>query len=74
MSEFTLHDGEDLIDYIKTPEDLEKFKRMKWLEQNEFNKPAKECIQAVIEYDHLYSDLKGLPRRKFLILGDPKLN
>ena len=74
MSDFVTYDGEDFIDYIKTPEDLEKFKRMKHLEQTEMMKPWRECIDAIIEYDHLSHDLKGIPRRKFIKLGDPKLN
>ena len=75
MSDFITFDGEDYIDYIKTPEDLKKFERMKEIEKTELHKPSKECLNAVIEYDNLANDLKGLPRRKFIIVNnDAKLN
>lgn len=73
MSDFIDVNGEDFVDFIKTEEDMVKWNRMKELEK-EFHKPATECLDALIEYDHLCSDLKGIPRRKFIKMGDPQLN
>ncbi len=74
MSDFIV-DGDDYVDKIKTPEDLEKFKRMKYIwKSGELAKPAKECLNSVIEFDNLRQDLNGEPRHKFLIMGDPKMN
>lgn len=74
MSEFVL-DGDDYVDKIKTPEDLAKFERMKYIwESGELKKPAKECLNSIIEFDNLRQDLSVEPRHKFLIMGDPKMN
>lgn len=72
MSDF-ISMNEDYIDFIKTEEDMKKFKRLKELEI-ELEKPVKDCIDAMIEYDNIANDLQGLPRRKWLKMGDPKLN
>jgi hypothetical protein len=74
MSDFII-DGDDYLDKIKTPEDLAKFERMKYIwESGELAKPAKECLNSIIEFDNLRQDLNGEPRHKFLIMGDPKMN
>jgi hypothetical protein len=74
MSNFLL-DGDDYIDLIKNEEDLKKFNRLKEIwESGDLNKPAKECLQLVIEFDNLRQDLLGEKRHKFIILNDPKLN
>jgi hypothetical protein len=73
-SDFML-DDENYIDFIHNEEDLKKFNRLKEIwESGELLKPAKECLNFIIETDNLMNDLHGLPRRKFLIQNDPKLN
>lgn len=74
MSDFIL-DGDDYIDLLKTEEDFKKFNRLKEIyESGELKKPAKECLQLIIEFDNLRQDLHGEKRHKFLIMNDPKLN
>ena len=68
-------DDENYIDLIHNEEDLQKFNRLKEIyESGELKKPAKECLQLIIEFDNLRQDLHGEKRHKFLIMNDPKLN
>jgi hypothetical protein len=74
MSDFIIN-NEDFIDFIKNEEDLKKFKRLKEIwESGELHKPAKDCLDLVIEFDNFRRDLRGEERHRFIKLGDPKLN
>lgn len=73
MSEFIILD-KDYIDLIKSEEDLKNFRRAEELLEKMKGVPAKDCIKDIIEVDNILNDLEGIPRRKFIILGDPKLN
>lgn len=72
MSDFTLLD-EDYIDLIVDEKSLAMFNRMKEIISLIKGVPAKDCFHLVVEFTHLDSDIHNVPRRQFIMLGDPAL-
>lgn len=64
--------GDDFTDFIKSEEDMKDFERMKdYLKVLE--KPAKECIHEVLEFERIRRRLLGLPELK-IIFQQPEQN
>lgn len=74
MSDFVTAFGDDLVNYIVDEKTMTMFKRLKEIEEKELHKPIKESLPFVIEYDNIMHDIKGEPRRKFIIQSNPQSN
>ena len=63
----------DYTEYIKTPEDMHLFNRLKELEPILLSKPVKECIHQVIEFLQVEEKLLKTESKKY-IFQQPDLN
>lgn len=59
--------GKDYTNLIQNTQDFEDFQRLKWLCENELHKPARECIEYVIEAVRIQDRLARIPERKIIV-------